>query len=86
MRGPKPERCPKCGSTDVFSIVYGELIETADELNARKVVGGGCCPVPEMQIWRCGGRKNYTGDGCGHEWGFVDPEYVEAMRREREGR
>ena len=54
-------KCPKCGSENIASIVFGfpspEMIE---ELNSDKIVLGGCCVTEDDPEWHC--------KDCEHDW------------------
>jgi hypothetical protein len=58
-----PSACPRCGASAVAKIVYGlpafdeELVR---EVEAGRVVLGGCCVWEGMPQWRC--------RTCNHEW------------------
>ena len=52
----KPSKCPKCGSGRIASILYGlpafsEKLEK--DLEARKIVLGGCCIIDDDPVWKC---------------------------------
>ncbi len=55
--------CPKCGSNDAANILYG-LPDFTDELkreiDAKRVVLGGCTVFGEDPQWHC--------NKCHHEW------------------
>lgn len=64
---PKPDRCPKCGSKNVASILYG-LPMFGEELE-RQLEGGedtldGCIVTGDNPIWHC--------SACRHQWGGED--------------
>ena len=52
----KPRKCPKCGAKTIASILYG-LPDFSEELkadiDAGKIVLGGCCIDPKNPIWKC---------------------------------
>lgn len=52
-------RCPRCGSADVLTIVYG-LVEPG-MFAGRRVDLGGCCVASDSPAWRC---QDYS-----HAWG-----------------
>jgi hypothetical protein len=61
----RPDNCPECGAARVAQILYGydSLYEEAD-LDAGRVVLGGCVVREDSPQWRCA--------ACGHEWGGGD--------------
>ncbi|MCC9604981.1 hypothetical protein LOC68_25260 [Blastopirellula sp. JC732] len=52
----QPHVCPKCGSTRIADVLYG-LPDFSDELqqdlDAGKIVLGGCCVTGDDPVWRC---------------------------------
>lgn len=66
-RSEVPSECPACHGRRVASILYGlpEFSpELERELDAGRVVLGGCCPFGNDPEWKCA--------ACGHRWGRVD--------------
>jgi hypothetical protein len=58
------QRCPACGSAEVAGIQYGLPLFTAElnaDLDAGRVVLGGCCIGGDDPAWVC--RE------CKHHWG-----------------
>jgi len=51
----KKKMCPKCGSNDIWRILYG-LIPNFDEkeLEKNKVRLGGCIVSSDSPKWECG--------------------------------
>ena len=61
-----PTECPSCGASRVAEILYGLPVADDDlerDLEANRVVLGGCCVSENMPAWRC--------TECEHEWGLV---------------
>lgn len=49
----KPRSCPRCGAKQVARIEYG-LAPWSPDIEAGRVVLGGCCIGPDMMpSWRC---------------------------------
>ena len=62
----EPVVCPKCKSSHVIYILYGEPNLDADlkrALNSGKVELGGCLVTRDSKRWEC--------RACGHQWGSV---------------
>jgi len=60
----RPSKCPQCGSLRVAAILYGLPIfddGLRRDLEAGRVVLGGCCVSNDSPAWRC--------LACGHKWG-----------------
>jgi hypothetical protein len=58
----KPPLCPRCNSTKVIPIMYGDPVPEAWEAAERgELQLGGCCVEDGMPIWHC--------TKCGHEFG-----------------
>jgi hypothetical protein len=60
----KPKKCPECGSGSIAEILYGlpaydEQMER--DLDASKIVLGGCCVSDDSPEWHC--------NECEHKWG-----------------
>jgi hypothetical protein len=50
----KPDKCPKCGSSKVVKIVYGEpSYEDSLEAEDRKIILGGCIITGNDPRWGC---------------------------------
>jgi hypothetical protein len=52
----KPEFCPSCGSPRIALIKYGKLKETPElheNIEAGKIVRGGCCITYDDPRWCC---------------------------------
>ncbi len=51
----KPKTCPKCGASTIAEILYGYPLfsEIQDDLDAGKIVLGGCCISPYSPKWQC---------------------------------
>jgi len=65
-----PKKCPKCGSDSIAEILYGlpaydEQMER--DLEAGKIVLGGCCIFDDSPRWHC--------NKCEHEWGSIERGY-----------
>ncbi len=63
----KLDKCPKCGSAKVASILYGlpmfnEKLER--ELESGEVTLGGCCITDDDPLWQC--------IACDHRWGKTE--------------
>ena len=67
------QRCPSCGAVEVAAILYG-LPRFDDELradlDAGRVVLGGCCIGGDDPVWVC--------RGCHHHWGKLFPAPAQA--------
>ena len=66
----KPKKCPECGSDSIAEILYGlpaydEQMER--DLDAGKIVLGGCCVSDDSPEWHC--------NKCKHEWGSIGRKY-----------
>jgi len=48
----KPRKCPRCGATRVARIVWG-LVPWSPDIEAGRVVIGGCCIESPAPSWRC---------------------------------
>lgn len=62
----RPPECPFCGASRVADILYGLPVEDEDlirDIEASRVVLGGCCVSEGMPTWRC--------VECAHEWGSI---------------
>lgn len=62
---PDKSKCPKCGSTSVTEIIYGQFdgnIEIVKKIAKQEVKLGGCC-VREGQSPTARCRE------CGYAWG-----------------
>lgn len=62
------QRCPACGSAEVASILYGLPMydeELRADLDAGRVVLGGCCVGGDDPVWLC--------RACKHQWGRLFP-------------
>lgn len=60
-------QCPKCGSSNVAWILYGEPCLTKElkaDLDAGRVCLGGCCIFGDDPEWHC--------NDCETEFGFMD--------------
>ncbi|WP_435010466.1 hypothetical protein P12x_001736 [Tundrisphaera lichenicola] len=64
---PTPSNCPVCGGSQVAAILYG-LVDLGEpvshDLDAGRVVLGGCSTFEESPEWHC--------LDCEHEWGLID--------------
>lgn len=52
----KPRKCPVCGSNRIADILYGLRMfseKLMQEINAGKVVLGGCCLGEDDPAWQC---------------------------------
>lgn len=61
---PNPEACPRCGSSRVARILYGEPASSStldDDIAAGRIVLGGCVVGEDAPGHRCA--------ACGSEWG-----------------
>src|SRR5882672_1624325 len=63
MRPKASPSCPACGSLQVAEVVYGlpMLDQLRPDLEAGRVILGGCCLFEDSPQWKC--------HACGHEWG-----------------
>jgi hypothetical protein len=62
-----PSECPACHEPRVATILYGLpdfSPELERELDAGRVVLGGCCVFGDDPEWQC--------LGCGHRWGHLE--------------
>jgi hypothetical protein len=69
--------CPTCGSHQVAEFLYGlpDLDRLRPDLEAGRVVLGGCCLFEDSPQWKC--------HACGHEWGrAVDFDELRRLRLE----
>ena len=67
------QRCPVCGASEVARIGYGLPRFTAEltaDLDAGRVVLGGCDISGDDPVWLC--------RACKHAWGRLFPEIPEA--------
>lgn len=65
--GSEQLKCPKCGSAKVAAIKYGLPAfdeELERELEAGRVVLGGCVITGDDPEWQC--------NECEHQWGSLD--------------
>jgi hypothetical protein len=54
--GIQPPPCPRCGSGDIAKICYGEPVPSAEldrEIEAKKIVLGGCFITGNDPEWHC---------------------------------
>jgi hypothetical protein len=80
LKRRKPSQCEKCGSDRVASVMYGLVYPTEaleSDLEAGRVVLGGCSILPGSPEWRC--------MACHHEWGDMHKAFEEIKRRVRLG-
>ena len=51
----KPETCPRCGASKIADILYGmpAYSEVKDDLDAGRLVLGGCCVSDDDPPWEC---------------------------------
>jgi predicted RNA-binding Zn-ribbon protein involved in translation (DUF1610 family) len=51
----KPTKCPKCGASTIAKILYGLPVfhEVEEDLNAGRLVLGGCCMCGDDPKWQC---------------------------------
>jgi hypothetical protein len=65
--------CPFCGDERVAWIIYGlvSVEELRADLDAGRVILGGCSVSEDSPEWRC--------RACGHEWGR--PEILDIIDR-----
>ncbi len=52
----KPRRCPSCGASPMATIMYGMPAwspELKEEIQAGKIVLGGCCITMDDPVWQC---------------------------------
>lgn len=52
----KPKRCPKCGSVQIASVLYGlpafsQKLE--EDMKTGRIVLGGCCITDDDPKWQC---------------------------------
>ncbi len=68
----KPSECPKCKSSKVLKIEYGEpdMGYFTEEMLENEVYLGGCCITEESKKWHCG--------SCDWEWELYEDEDEEA--------
>ena len=67
------QRCPACGSADVARTLYGLPQYTAEltaELDAGRVLLGGCTMFEDDTVWVC--------RVCAESWGRLFPEAPDA--------
>ena len=59
----RPKKCPECGSSRVATILWGmpAFSEIKDDLEAGRIVIGGCCIDDNDPKWEC--------TDCEHRWG-----------------
>lgn len=63
----KPDECPQCGASKIARISYGRpsyCDAMVKELEAGKLILGGCCPQGGDPIRHC--------NACKHRWGNRD--------------
>ena len=63
LKHEKPHQCEKCDSDRVAVILYGLPIFTEElerDIDAGRVVLGGCCRTPDSPEWFC--------MACQHKW------------------
>ena len=63
----KPVKCPQCGASKIAWISYGMPSYSkamVKELDAERIILGGCCLRGDDPIWHC--------NACEHRWGNRD--------------
>lgn len=66
------QRCPACGSAEVAGVLYGLPRFTAEltaDLDAGRMVLGGCCVCDDDPVWAC--------RACKREWGRLGDRHTE---------